>query len=83
MARKTIYLTQTFWRSGKRLEPGQQRQHLNEDRAREEGRRIAKAASGVVVFSVDGYPDEDYWEDPVVLETIGAVPVSANQSGFA
>ncbi len=44
MARKTIYLTQTFWRSGKRLEPGQQRQHLNEDRAREEADRARKPA---------------------------------------
>lgn len=77
MARRTLYLTQTFWRSGKRLEPGQQRQHRNADHAHQQAHRLAQTASGVIVFSVEGYPDEDYWEEPVVLERIGAVPTSA------
>jgi hypothetical protein len=74
MARKTIYCAQAFWPRRGRLKGGEVHQFLNRERAVEGGRALATGAPGVAVFSVDGYPDIDLWEDPKLLETFGEVP---------
>lgn len=74
MARKTIYCAQAFWVRQGRLWGGQVHQFLNRERAVEGGRVLASGAVGVAVFSVDGYPDVDLWDDPKMLESYGEVP---------
>lgn len=74
MARKTIYCAQAFWSRGGRLVGGEVRQFLNEERAREGAAILLGGADGVAVFSLDGHPDEDLWEEPRLIETWGIVP---------
>lgn len=74
MARKTIYCAQAFWPRRGRLKGGEVHQFLNRERAMEGGRALATGAASVAVFSVDGYPDIDLWEEPKLLETFGEVP---------
>ena len=74
MARKTIYCAQAFWPRRGRLKGGEVHQFLNRERAVEGGRALATGAPGVAVFSVDGYPDIDLWDEPRMLETFGEVP---------
>lgn len=74
MARKTIYCAQAFWSRRGRLKGGEVHQFLNRERAVEGGRALATGVPGVAVFSVDGYPDIDLWEEPRMLETFGDVP---------
>lgn len=74
MARKTIYCAQAFWPRRGRLKGGEVHQFLNRERAVEGGRALTTAAPGVAVFSVDGYPDIDLWEEPKLLEAFGEVP---------
>lgn len=74
MARKTIYCAQGFWPHRGRLKGGELHQFSTKERALEGGRAIATSAPGVAVFSVDGYPDVDLWDEPKMLETFGEVP---------
>ncbi|MNT41390.1 hypothetical protein D3C72_1777490 [compost metagenome] len=74
MARKTIYCAQAFWPRRGRLKGGEVHQFLNRERAIEGGLALATGAPGVAVFSVDGYPDIDLWQEPRMLKTFGEVP---------
>lgn len=74
MARKTIYCAQAFWLRGGRLAGGEVHQFLNEERALEGGLVLLTGSDGVAVFSVEGHPDEDLWEEPQLIETFGRVP---------
>lgn len=74
MAAKTIYCAQAFWWRDGRLLGGQVHQFLDADRARLGGEALSTGADGVAVFSVDGHPDIDLWEDPIMLDTFGHVP---------
>jgi len=74
MARKTIYCAQAFWRREGRLVGGEVRQFLNEERARQGGEILLTGADGVAVFSMEGHPDEDLWEEPRLIEVIGDAP---------
>ena len=74
MARKTIYCAQAFWRRDGRLVGGEVRQFLNEERARDGAEILLTGADGVAVFTLEGYPDVDLWEDPKVIEVMGDVP---------
>lgn len=74
MARKTIYCAQAFWLRDGRLRGGEVHQFLNEERAREGAEALVTGAHGVAVFSVEGHPDEDLWEEPRLIETFGATP---------
>lgn len=74
MARKTIYCAQAFWRREGGLVAGEVRQFLNEDRARQGGEILLSGADGVAVFSVEGHPDEDFWDDPVLILLLGDTP---------
>jgi len=74
MARKTIYCAQAFWRRDGRLVGGEVRQFLNEDRARQGGEILLTGADGVAVFSMEGHPDEDLWEEPRLIEVMGDAP---------
>lgn len=74
MARKTIYCAQAFWRRDGRLVGGEVRQFLNEERARQGGEMLLTGADGVAVFSMEGHPDEDLWEEPVLIEVLGDAP---------
>lgn len=74
MARKTAYCAQAFWRRGQRLVGGEVYRFHTEERARRGAEALLTGNAGVAVFSVDGHPDEDLWNDPVMIETIGSVP---------
>lgn len=74
MAQKTIYCAQAFWTRGNRLVGGEVHQFLNEERAMAGGEALFTGALGVAVFSVEGYPDIDLWEEPKILATFGQVP---------
>ena len=74
MARKTIYCAQAFWRRNGRLVGGEVRQFLNEDRARAGAEILLTGADGVAVFSLEGHPDEDLWDEPRLIERWGVVP---------
>lgn len=74
MARKTIYCAQAFWRRGGRLVGGEVRQFLNEDRALAGADILLTGADGVAVFSLEGHPDEDLWEEPRLIEVMGDAP---------
>lgn len=76
MARKTIYCAQAFWRREGRLVGGEVRQFLNEDRARQGGEILLTGADGVAVFSMEGHPDEDFWEEPRLIEVMGDAPTT-------
>lgn len=76
MARKTIYCAQAFWRRDGCLVGGEVRQFLNEDRARQGGEILLTGADGVAVFSMEGYPDEDFWEEPRLIEVMGDAPAT-------
>lgn len=74
MAVKTIYCAQAFWWREGQLLGGQVHQFLNAERASEGGEALFTGADGVAVFSVEGHPDIDLWEHPVMLRTFGDVP---------
>lgn len=74
MARKTIYCAQAFWLRGGKLAGGQVHQFISEERAREGALALVTGSDGVAVFSVEGHPDEDLWEEPRLIETFGATP---------
>lgn len=74
MARKTIYCAQAFWRRGGRLVGGEVRQFLNEERAMAGGEILLTGADGVAVFSLEGHPDEDLWDEPKMIALLGDTP---------
>lgn len=74
MARKTIYCAQAFWRRSGRLVGGEVRQFLNEERARAGAEILLTGADGVAVFSLEGHPDEDLWDDLNVIAVMGDAP---------
>ncbi len=74
MARKTIYCAQAFWRRGGRLVSGEVRQFLNEARAMAGAEIMLTGADGVAVFSLEGHPDEDLWDDPKMVAILGEIP---------
>ena len=74
MATKTIYCAQAFWRREGQLRGGQVHQFLNEERARLGGEALFTGAAGVAVFSVEGDPATDLWEEPRLIASWGDVP---------
>lgn len=80
MARKTIYCAQAFWLRRGQLIGGEVYRFLNEERARRGAEALFTGNQGVAVFSLDGYPDTDVWEDPVMIETRGFTPVVEAQN---
>lgn len=78
MARKTIYCAQAFWLRGGKLAGGQVHQFISEERAREGASVLVTGSDGVAVFSVEGHPDEDLWDEPCLIETYGVVPPPQN-----
>lgn len=75
--RKTVYIAQAFhWIDGQ-LVPGEFFQYARPERAAAAGERLAGSAPGVAVFSLDGHPDTDAWEDPVILARYGDAPRAA------
>jgi hypothetical protein len=73
-AMKTIYCAQAFWRRDGRLYGGPVHQFLTADRAVQGGEILAGSADGAAVFTLTGEPDVDYWDEPVILMTIGDAP---------
>lgn len=74
MARKTIYCAQPFWRRASRWAAGEVRQFLNEERAMAGAKIMLSGADGVAVFSLEGHPDEDLWDDPKMIAILGEAP---------
>jgi len=70
----TVYCVQAYWRDREKLARGRFRQFAKEEAAIGAGKAAAIRNAGVVVFSVSGHPEADYWEEPVVIATFGDVP---------
>lgn len=83
MARKTIYCAQAFWRRGGRLVGGEVHRFTNRERAESGGEILLTGADGVAVFSVEGHPDEDLWDEPVLLGLWGDAPGLNGASALA
>lgn len=76
MAAKTIYCAQAFWRRPSGLFGGTVHQFMTAERALAGGEALFTGAHGVAVFSVEGYPDIDLWEEPKIIATFGDAPVA-------
>lgn len=74
MATKIIYCAQAFWRREGRLCGGQVHQFLNEERALAGADALMTGSAGVAVFSVEGYPEIDLWQEPKLIASLGEVP---------
>jgi len=74
MARKTIYCAQAFWRRGDRLIGGEVHRFVSRERAESGGEILLTGADGVAVFSVEGHPDEDLWDEPKLISRRGQTP---------
>ena len=53
---------------------GEVRQFLNEDRARAGAEILLTGADGVAVFSLEGHPDENLWDEPKMIALMGDTP---------
>lgn len=71
---QTIFCVQTYWRQGRRMEPGQLRQFAAEAEARSVGRSLSRRMPGVIVYSVTGEPEADFWDDALVIARYGDAP---------
>lgn len=80
MARKTIYCAQAFWRRAGRLAGGEVRYFTSEERARSGADILLTGADGVAVFSLEGHPDEDLWDEPKMIALMGDVPSEGLQA---
>ena len=83
MARKTIYCAQAFWPRGRGLVGGEVYRFHTEERARRGVDALLTGNAGVALFSVSGHPDEDLWNEPVMIETFGLVPAVEEWSAAA
>ena len=72
----TIYCVQAYWRDREKLAKGRFQQFGTEAAARGAGKAAALRNAGVVVFSVRGSPEADYWEEPMVLAIHGEKPLA-------
>jgi hypothetical protein len=70
----TVYCVQSFWRDRHKLSAGRLRQYRDRDVALTAARALRVRDAGVVVFSVRGNPEADYWEEPRLLATFGETP---------
>lgn len=69
----TIYCVQPYWWDGRKLALSEVRRFRTLDEAeREAGKAYARHA-GVAVYSVSGWPDYDAWEDPKLVNSVGAI----------
>jgi hypothetical protein len=73
----TIFCVQTYWRDSRRLNSGALRQFKQEEQAREAGLSASRRHDGVIVYSLTGEPQFEFWGDPVVLATHGETPLKA------
>lgn len=70
----TVYCVETFWRNGRKLERGQLRQFAEPQLAEAVGRELGARMPGVLVYSVTGEPDADYWGEPEEIARYGDAP---------
>lgn len=71
----TIYCVQTFAGKGGYQVRARLHQFGSEHEARELGAVLGRKGKGVMVFRVSGEPDFDWWDEPVVLERYGCLPL--------
>lgn len=74
MAKKRIYLAQGFWLRSGRLVGGEPMPFHTEARAIAGATILLQGAAGVTVYSVEGHPDEDLWDEPQIIVQLGATP---------
>lgn len=76
MASVTIYCVQSYWKDRRRLNTGDLRQFKDEAKARSHGERASRRQDGVLVYSLSGDPELDWWGKPTVLASYGETPLS-------
>ena len=74
---QSIYCVQTYWRQGRRMEPGQLRQFAGEADARQVGKSLAVRMPGVLVYAITGEPEADFWDEPRLIARYGDAPSAA------
>ena len=75
MGIRTIYCVQTFAGARGRQEKGRLTQFAAETDALELAGAMRDRVAGLIVYRVSGEPEFDWWDEPVVLERHGRVPV--------
>lgn len=71
---RTIFCVQPYVETPHGLAPGHLRRLLSRDAALRAARAFRGSAAGVVVYSVTGSPEADFWQEPVLLARAGTVP---------
>lgn len=74
MALRTVFCVQTFSKKGRALATGPLRQYGSGAEALQKGEDLQSRNAGVLVYSVEGDPAFDYWDEPKVLASYGQVP---------
>lgn len=74
MARRTVFCVQTYGRKDGRLVGTQRHEFTSATEAEDLGRRLAVTAAGVVVFSVEGDPEAEAWDEPEIFAVHGEAP---------
>jgi hypothetical protein len=77
MVARTVYGVQCYAGTAGALVKGRLWHFGYEDEARAAGEMLEGRVAGWVMFSVRGDPEFGAWDEPVVLETYGALPDEA------
>lgn len=75
---RTIFCVQPYVSTTLGLQPGHLRRLLSRDAAMRAARSERGAAAGVIVYSVTGSAEADYWREPVLIARAGAVPTGGS-----
>lgn len=74
MARQLFYNVQAFERIKGKLRQGRLRQFKTEAEATRMGDVLLSKVAGVLVFKIEGNPEADDWDEPVLIAQHGDVP---------
>lgn len=77
---RTIFCVQPYHETVLGLQPGHMRRLLSREAALRAARGLRGSAAGVVVYSVTGSAEADYWREPRLLARAGAVPREASRT---
>ena len=74
MSRRLFYFVQPVLAEGRRLVGGVRREYGCATEAEQAGQALSELVPGVLVYMVEGDPEQDWWEEPELLARHGRVP---------
>lgn len=75
---RTIFCVQPYVATAVGLQPGHLRRLLSRDAAMQAARAEKGSAAGVIVYSVTGCAEADFWREPVMIARAGLVPIAGS-----